>query len=63
MINVSVKMIDGSRYDYTEKKEVTEMQQRIWEMQGPPDLLPIEQKDKTVLLNGKYIVSITMKGE
>lgn len=63
MINVSVKMIDGSRYDYTEKKEVTEMQQRIWEMQGPPDLLPIEQEDKTVLLNGKYIVSITMKGE
>lgn len=63
MINVSVKMIDGSRYDYTEKKEVTEMQQRIWEMKGPPDLLPIEQEDKTVLLNGKYIVSITMKGE
>ena len=63
MINVSVKMIDGSRYDYIEQKEVAEMQQRIWEMQGPPDLLPIEQEDKTVLLNGKYIVSVTMKGE
>ena len=63
MINVSVKMIDGSRYDYIEQKEVAEMQQRIWEMQGPPDLLPIEQEDKTVLLNGKYIVSVTMKGD
>ena len=63
MISVSVKMIDGSRYDYKEEKDVAEMQQRIWELNGMPDLLPIEQDKKTVMLNGKHIVSITLKGE
>lgn len=63
MISISVKMIDGSRYDYKEEKDVAEMQQRIWELNGMPDLLPIEQDKKTVMLNGKHIVSITLKGE
>ena len=63
MISISVKMIDGSRYDYKEEKDVAELQQRIWELNGMPDLLPIEQDKKTVMLNGKHIVSITLKGE
>ena len=63
MISISVKMIDGSRYDYKEEKDVAEMQQRIWELNGMPDLLPIEQDKKTVMLNGKHVVSITLKGE
>lgn len=60
---VSIKMDDGSRYDYEDSKEQVEMYERIWELRGLPSLIPIEQNNKTVILNGKHIVSITIKGD
>ena len=60
---VSIKMDDGSRYDYEDSKEQVEMYQRIWELRGLPRMIPIEQNNKTVFLNGEHIVSITIKGD
>lgn len=61
MTEIVVKMVDGSQYTIIETQEVAEMYQSIWELSGMPNLLPVEQKAETVLLSGKYIVSITMK--
>lgn len=60
---ISFKMVDGSRYEFEDSKEQIEMYERIWELRGLPSIVPIEQENKTVILNEKHIVSITIKGD
>lgn len=62
-MTISFKMVDGSRYEFEDSKEQIEMYERIWELRGLPDIVPIEEENKTVILNGKHIVSITIKGD
>lgn len=51
----SVKLMDGTRYDFTTKENRLEFDEDGY--------LMIKGDDKKILLNGRYIVSITIRGD
>ena len=55
MIEVSIKMVDGTRYDFITDKDNLDFNENGYAL--------IEGDNKNILVNGRFIVSITLKGE
>ena len=55
MKSYSVKMVDGTRYDFSSKNDRLEFDEDGWIM--------IRGDNKNILVNGAYIISITIMGD
>ena len=55
MIEVSIKMIDGTRYDFITDKDKLDFDENGFTV--------IEGDNKNIAINGRFIISITIKGD